>query len=62
VPIWLDFNQTMSTHFGLTTAQANVAVFDVEGRFRKVVNGTLDTKAHQELVDFIQQLRVEAVK
>jgi hypothetical protein len=62
LPIWLDFNTTMVQHFGMTTGQVNVAVFDVEGRFRKVVNGTQDAKQQVELVDTIQALRTEAVK
>ncbi|CAN5162663.1 hypothetical protein BH11PLA2_BH11PLA2_33290 [soil metagenome] len=62
VPVWLDYEQTMTTYFGMTTGQANVAVFDIEGRFRKVSNGTLDAKQQQSLVDVIQQLRIEAVK
>lgn len=59
VPVWLDFNETMVTHFGLTTGEANIAVFDAEGRFRNVHTGVRDADL-PELVRTIQNLRTEA--
>jgi hypothetical protein len=62
IPVWLDFEQTLTTQIGMTTGQANVAIFDVESRFRKVVNGVTTAKQQQEIIDTIQSLRVEAAK
>jgi len=62
VPVWLDFNETMTTHFGLTTGQANVAVFDCEGRYRHRVSGTPTAAQMKELLQTVQNLRAEGVK
>lgn len=62
VPVWLDFEETMAKHFGLTTGQVNVAVFDAAGVFRHGLTGTPDAKKTQELAQVIQTLRAEAAK
>jgi hypothetical protein len=62
VPVWLDFDETMVKHFGQTSGEVNVAVFDAKGRYRHVVNGSLDTKKQTELMQLIQTLRVEAAQ
>lgn len=59
IPVWLDFEETMVTSFGITTGQANVAVFDRDGRYRHLVNGTLDQKKLDELTGLIGKLRDE---
>ncbi len=59
LPVWLDFNETMVTNFGMTTGQTNVAVFDREGRYRHLVIGTLDRKKLDDLTSAISKLRVE---
>ena len=61
VPVWLDFDGTMTQHFGLTAGQANITVFDVEGRYRHGISGTPDAKKLSELQEIIQKLRLEGV-
>jgi hypothetical protein len=62
VPVWLDFEETMVKHFGQTSGEVNVAVFDTKGRYRHVANGTLDAKKQSQLLQLIQDLRVEATR
>lgn len=62
VPVWLDFDQTMTSHFGLTTGQTNVALFDAAGRYRHKINGTLTPRQVEDLIRQIHNLRVEAAK
>lgn len=62
VPVWLDYDETMPTHFGITTGQANVLVFDVEGRYRLGVSGTPNAKKVNEILKLVQDLRAEGIK
>ncbi len=62
VPVWLDFEDTMTQHFGLTKGEPNLAVFDANGVYRHAINGTPDAKKHQDLLQLLQNLRAEAVK
>ena len=52
----------MTTDFGMTTGQANVAVFDVQGRYRHNISGMPTAKQREELLTMIQTLRLEGVK
>jgi hypothetical protein len=62
VPVWLDFGNVMKTTFGLTAGEPNIVVFDIAGRLRMKINGTLDQPAMDRLVNAVQRLRYEAAK
>ena len=62
MPVWLDFDDTMQTTFGLTTGEPNLAIIDAAGRTRHLVNGKPDQAALQKVAQVIQDLRAEAVR
>ena len=62
VPVWLDFDETMVKHFGMTEAAPNVAVFDALGQFRHKSHGKPGEKETAALIQLIQNLRGEAAK
>ena len=61
VPVWLDFDDTMKTDFGLRESQPNIVVIDGKGQLRMRINGTPDEQSLQKMVQLIQNLRAEAV-
>ncbi len=61
VPVWLDFANTMTTAFGMTTGETNVVVFDTQGRYRVGYRGTMSQTQLQEMVQQIQNYRAEAL-
>jgi hypothetical protein len=62
VPVWLDFDKSMQTTFGLQENAVNVAVFDAAGKHRVTRSGDPDTAAKRDLLQQIQNLRAEAAK
>lgn len=60
VPVWLDFDGTMESTFGLVPAEPNVAVIDPEGRPHSVLSGRLDELKFRELVATIDQIRLQS--
>lgn len=61
VPVWLDFEDTMQFSFGLTPGTSNAVVFDTLGRYRHRGSAVHEPAAYQQLVQIIEQCRVEAV-
>jgi hypothetical protein len=57
VPVWLDFDDTMKTHFGITAGRPNVAVFDAAGRLRHTATGAMDEAKTKALVEAIRAVR-----
>jgi hypothetical protein len=60
VPVWLDFQGVMEKDFTLRAGEPNVLLFDGQGRLRLKVNGTLDAKTQDKLLQTAQNLRAEA--
>lgn len=62
VPVWLDFEKAMVTHFGLKEGEVNVAVFDAKGQYRLGQPGAPDAETKRDLLQQIQNFRAEAAK
>jgi hypothetical protein len=60
VTVWLDFNGTMESGYGLKEGEPNVVLFDAAGKSRLKINGTPSEAKGKELVQAIQNLRAEA--
>ena len=60
VPVWLDFTGVMEREFTLRPGEPNVVLFDAQGRLRLKVNGALDQKALDKVLQTAQNLRAEA--
>jgi cytochrome oxidase Cu insertion factor (SCO1/SenC/PrrC family) len=60
--VWLDFEDKLKTQFGECAGEANLVVFDADGRLRGRLNGTPDQAKMDRLVKVVQGLRYEAVK
>ena len=59
-PVWLDFEGTMEKTYGLRPGEANLVVFDGEGRLRLKIAGSPDAAANAKLLQTVQNLRAEA--
>lgn len=59
VPVWLDFEDTMKSSFGLKPGVPNVVILDTEGRYRHNVTGLSSHESKQKLVQQIEALRRE---
>jgi hypothetical protein len=57
--VWLDFDEAMKQQLGVVPREANVAVFDTEGRLRMQLTGEVDDAAFSRLVRKIEALRAE---
>lgn len=60
-PVWMDFEGVMQQCFGMAAGVPNLVVIDAAGQVRMAAGGKLTRDHLQELVDGIQQLRLEAV-
>ncbi len=58
--VWLDFDDDLRRSFGMVEGGPNTAVVDVAGIPRGVVPGTPDERKFEELVTFIDGLRLAA--
>ncbi len=61
VPVWLDFEDSMKTTFGIEAGVPNLVVIDAKNRLRFKLTGELDEKSYLRLVQVIDILRKEAV-
>jgi hypothetical protein len=61
VPVWLDFNGTMSANFPYKDGVPNVVVLDAQGRYRYAAAGQPTAEGVERLINFIEQLRKEAM-
>jgi len=60
VAVYLDFEDQMKRHFGVTAGVSNVVVVDTRGRVRYRGAGKFSNQNLGELARFIEGLRVEA--
>lgn len=58
VSVWLDFDDCLRRSFGMVEETPNTAVIDTAGIPRGVVPGVPDERRFEELVTFIDQLRL----
>jgi hypothetical protein len=60
LPVCLDFTDTMKQYYGLGKGVTNLAVIDTQGRVRCLAHGEVQQSKLNELVRFLEQLRLEA--
>ena len=58
--VWLDFDDDLRRSFGMVAGGPNTAVVDTAGMPRGVVSGTPDERKFEELVAFIDGVRLAA--
>jgi hypothetical protein len=62
VPVWMDFEDTMKTTFGIDAGVPNVIVIDARNRLRFKMTGEPDVKSYERLVQVVDYLRKESLK
>lgn len=62
VPVWLDFDGTMSDGFAFEAGVPNIAVLDARGRYRYAASGQMTGEGMAKLVAVVDGLRKEAVE
>jgi len=60
VPVYLDFEDRMKQHFGLSAGVSNVVIVDTNGMIRAIMHGTFTAEKTTETIKLIEQLREEA--
>ena len=61
-PVCLDFGDKMRQFYGLAGAVPNAALIDTRGRVRFLAHGTIGATEFEQMVQFIEQLRREALQ
>lgn len=60
IPVCLDFEDKLKQFYGMTKGVTNLVVLDTKGRVRYQANNALNAAQVQELIQFIERLRLEA--